>query len=256
MVIAEVHLALHCDLRARRGDLGRDRLRGARSRAVGVDIPDHLAERVDREGEGLGRPSVILERDGHRSRLVGRIEIGQHEVLLEAPPGVAFGKEPVVGQLLHANHIGATRDNAGVAAVDATEVGGSLAHHRLAACQHRRDAGWQGGDRLRGEDGAATARCHGQALRADLGATRIVGGRDGGGGGARIEDGQEGGDAAATGLCAHGHIGEVKGGAGMGHAHHIAAAVGAKRREVHGTLRHDAVTVGCRCAIHRDGGGI
>ena len=54
MVVAKVHLALHRDLGTTRGDLRRDRLRGARSRAVGIDIPDHLAERVDRHREGFG----------------------------------------------------------------------------------------------------------------------------------------------------------------------------------------------------------
>ena len=68
MVVAKVHLALHRDLRTRGGDLRRDRLRGARSRAVGIDIPDHLAERVDRHREGFGGASVILQRDGHTSR--------------------------------------------------------------------------------------------------------------------------------------------------------------------------------------------
>ena len=51
--------------------------------------------------------SVIPQRDGHIGGLAGGIEIGQHEVLLEAPPGVAFGKEPVGGELLHPDHIGA-----------------------------------------------------------------------------------------------------------------------------------------------------
>ena len=51
-------------------------------------------------------------------------------------------------------------------------------------------------------------------------------------------------------------FGKGEGGAGMGHAHHIAAAVGAQRVEVHGTLRHDATTVGGGGSIHRDGGRI
>ena len=42
----------------------------------------------------------------------------------------------------------------------------------------------------------------------------------------------------------------------MGHAEHIAAAVGAERVEVHGTLRHDTATVGGGGRIHRDGGSI
>ena len=42
----------------------------------------------------------------------------------------------------------------------------------------------------------------------------------------------------------------------MGHAEHIAATVGAQRVEVHGTLRHDAATVGGGSSIHRDGGRI
>ena len=145
MVVAKVHLALHRDLRARGGDLSGDRLRGACSSAVGIDIPDHLAERVDRHGEGFGGAIVILQRDGHGGCCLGRIEIGEHEVLLEVSPGVALGKEPVVGQLLHPDHIGATRDDARIAAVDATEVGGSLAHHRLAGGEHHRDATGQGG---------------------------------------------------------------------------------------------------------------
>ena len=151
MVVAKVHLALHRDLRTTGGDLRRDRLGGARSRAVGIDIPDDLRERVDRDGEGFGGASVILQRDGHRGRCPGRIEIGQHEVLLEASPGVAFGKEPVVGQLLHPNHIGATRDDAGIAAVDAAEVGGTLAHHGLAGGQHHRDTGGKAGEACEGK---------------------------------------------------------------------------------------------------------
>ena len=141
MVVAKVHLALHRDLRTTGGDLRRDRLGAARSRAVGIDIPDDLAERVDRDGEGFGAAPVILQRDGHRRRCPGRIEIGQHEVLLEVSPGVAFGKEPVVGQLLHSNHIGTPRDDAGIAAIDTAEVGGTLAHHGLAGGEHHRDTG-------------------------------------------------------------------------------------------------------------------
>ena len=143
VAVAKVHLALHRNLRARGGDLSGDRLRGACARAVGIDIPDHLAERIDRHREHFGGASVILQRDGHSRWLVGRIEIGQHEVLLEASAGVAFGKEPVVGELLHPNHIRRPRDAASVAASDAAEVGGSLAHHRLAGGQHHRDASRQ-----------------------------------------------------------------------------------------------------------------
>ena len=42
----------------------------------------------------------------------------------------------------------------------------------------------------------------------------------------------------------------------MGDADHIAATVRAQSLEVHGTLRHDATTVGCGGSIHRDGGSI
>ena len=91
--------------------------------------------------KALEAASVILQRDGHRRRCPGRIEIGQHEVLLETTPGVAFGKEPVVGQLLHSNHIGTPRDDAGIAAIDTAEVGGTLAHHGLAGGEHHRDTG-------------------------------------------------------------------------------------------------------------------
>ena len=67
VAVAKEHLAFHRNLRARGGDLRRDRLRGARARAVGIDIPDHLAERIDRHREHFGGASVILQRDGHRS---------------------------------------------------------------------------------------------------------------------------------------------------------------------------------------------
>ena len=84
----------------------------------------------------------------------------------------------------------------------------------------------------------------------------IVGGGDVGCGRARIEDRQERRDAATTRLGADRHISEVEGGAGMGHADHIAAAVGAQSVEVHGTLRHDATTSGCGGGIDADGGSI
>ena len=87
-------------------------------------------------------------------------------------------------------------------------------------------------------------------------ASGIVGGGDAGRGGARIEDGQEGRDAAAAGLSARGHVSEVEGGAGMGDADHVAAAVGAQRVKVHGTLSHDATTIGSGGGIDADGGGI
>ena len=104
---------------------------------IGIDIPEHLAQRIDRQLKFWRclryTPAVMLT-------VAPLAEIGDREVLLEMATGVALGKEPVTGQLLHPDHIGATRDDARIATVDATEVGGPLAHHRLAGGEHHRDA--------------------------------------------------------------------------------------------------------------------
>ncbi len=255
MAVAKVHLALDGDPGTAGGDLGGDRLRGG-AQAIAIDIPEHLAERVDRHGEGMGAAIVILQGDGHVGRCPGGIEIGECEGLLEVSAGVALGKEPVTGQLRHPDDIGATGDEAGIACIDATEVGGSLADHGVGGGEHHRDATGQPGGGLRGEDGAAAVGSHGQALGADLLAIGEVGGGDQRRGGARVQDGQERGHAASSGLAAHGHVGEGEAGAGVGDAHHVAATVGAKGVKVHGALSHDASASGGGSAIHADGGGI
>ena len=76
MVVAEVHLPLHRNLGARGGDLGGDRLRGAAARAIGIDIPEHLAQRIDRHGEGFGAPPLYSSVMVTVAALLGRIEIG------------------------------------------------------------------------------------------------------------------------------------------------------------------------------------
>ena len=138
MAVAKVHLALDGDPGTAGGDLGGDRLRG-RAQAVAIDIPEHLRERVDGHGKGMRGAIVILQGDGH-TRRPGGIEIGEGEGLLEVAAGVALGKEPVVGQVRHPDDIGAAGDETGIACVDATEVGGTLADHGLGGGEHHRDA--------------------------------------------------------------------------------------------------------------------
>ncbi len=253
--VAKVHLALDRDLGTAGSDLGGDRLRGG-TQPVGIDIPEQLAERVDGHGKGMAGAIVILQGDGHMGGRLGRIEIGDGEGLLEVPAGVALGKEPVAGQVWHPDHIGAAGDAAGSAGGDATEVGGALADHRLRRGEHHRDATGQPGGGLRGEDGATAVGGHARALGADLQAIGIVGGGDGRRGGARVQDGQERRGGAATGLAAYRQIGEEEAGAGVGDAHHVAAAAGAERAKVHGSLRHDATAGGSGRAIDADGGRV
>ncbi len=223
MMVSEVHLPLHHDPGPRRFDLGRDRLRG-RPGAVGIHIPDDLAERVHGHGKRMGGAIGILQANGDAGGLA-RVQIGEHEVLLELHAGVALGKEPVAGQGLHADHISPTRDRASVARIDSAEVGGALGDHWLSGGENHRHMRWQPGVGLRGEDRATAIGRDRHLLGADLLPIGIVGSRDGGRDGARVQDGQERSVAAATHLRSSGQISKVEGGARMCDADHVAAAV-------------------------------
>src|ERR1700676_4020975 len=98
-----------------------------------IDVPDGLPQGRDGEREGAGSAAVLwLQLDGHTRGSIGRrIEVGDHEALLELTARVAFGEEPVIGKRLHCNHIRAAGDGAGVAAVDVAEVRGSFDRYRL-----------------------------------------------------------------------------------------------------------------------------
>src|SRR5579859_951384 len=159
VVIPEEHLAFNEDIRARRSDLGGNRVTGSRHNRV--DVPDRLRIGSDGDRVGFGRAIGELQIDGHAGRLVSGVNVRDHEILLELTAGVAFGKQPVFGEVLHAYDIRSAGDDASIAAVDVTEVGGAFDRHRLRRGYDRHRATGEDG----GEDGAARSTWYGGRLR-------------------------------------------------------------------------------------------
>ena len=94
VAVLEEHLTLNYDLRASRGNLGRDR----RAWGNGVDTPHRLAVGIDGDRIGFRRAVGKLQGDVHAGRCIGRINVRDDEVFLELPTGIPLGEKPVAGK--------------------------------------------------------------------------------------------------------------------------------------------------------------